>query len=800
MPDWTGAGAGSLFSTINPFPLGANVTYESVRNADLNTLSGAVDSLSALTAKLTELEQDATAMNGMAHGSLWAGLNATVSRAHIRRTAGKFTHARTQAEALHNILHDLLTDLRGCQDGLLRLEANSEAEGFRISPEGVVSSAGPPHLRLDQLNAGIGMGGIGEPDPEGVSPETQQAMWHAHSRINEIVEKAGESDGIAARALTDILAEGNGRFSHTDLTGIDDARENQVQQDAEAAAVLAGKENKTAADWRLMGDYFALHADDPEFANHVIDTLGMEQYLTLAQELDHSATELASANLDIDGIRTGMANTLNTAMQPSIDISTHPPGSGYQNWLRTEEGQAYERRLNALNALGPERLHEPEEPAWLDSVQDNRIGYDLFLDLMESADAPMNDIFYYDMLDGMVAAEKTDHTIWFGERYSDSGNGWNPKENGTDRLLGIGSQDNIDAVSRFFDPKYNEDNIDYFIGLNGDQRRPLEDSHSHGWGGMLSTDSGLADLAEISNVYGQAPGLTAALEAASTGRPPGGSEILGTEGHSAVNIRIAEHLWNTYAEAPAQASGDLVTPDLRPTLGTIAADYMPDILYAANRSSSGPEDSEASFSRENTGHLLWEVGTHQDSYEKVTAANQAQLYIETDRAVAQYGHEDEADLREKVRYTIERSGVVTGIMTDAHATAAEDEQHQQDARHNEKIDDLQFTVDLLLGGVIYGGMGENPGTAAMAAPVQQQVTDSIFSQFRADNSAAAAAQAEQQYNESGTIHLDNSTAAVDFALERHGIDPASIDQVLLTDAIESGSNGGFEQGTIRKKR
>ncbi|MEV8118161.1 hypothetical protein ACFV0Z_17665 [Streptomyces xiamenensis] len=783
MPDWTGAGAGSLFSTINPFPLGANVTYESVRNADLNTLSGAVDSLSGLTAKLTELEQDAAAMNGMAHGSLWAGLNATVSRAHIRRTAGKFTHARTQAEALHNILHDLLTDLRGCQDGLLRLEANSEAEGFRISPEGVVSSAGPPHLRLDQLNAGIGMGGIGEPDPEGVSPETQQAMWHAHSRINEIVEKAGESDGIAARALTDILAEGNGRFSHTDLTGIDDARENQVQQDAEATAVLAGKENKTPADWRLMGDYFALHADDPEFANHVIDTLGMEQYLTLAQELDHSATELASANLDIDGIRTGMANTLNTAMQPSIDISTHPPGSGaYQNWLRTEEGQAYERRLNALNALGPERLHEPEEPAWLDSVQDNRIGYDLFLDLMESADAPMNDIFYYDMLDGMVAAEKESPIVWSGERYPDNEHGWDPKNNGTDRLLALGARHNVEATTHFFDPD-RTDNLGYFIG-DGEKSRNL-------FYGSDLTQSLLSGRS-----FNEAPGLTAALETAATGRPSGGAPGPGYEGHSEVNIRIAEEVWNTYAEDPARSRGDLNSPDMRPTLGTIAADYIADISHAVTDVTH--DNQEADFSN-HTATLLHEVGKNVDAYQLITAANLYDMNLAMDGAVNEHGHNESA-LQTAAGNVANRNGQVSGILTDAHATARYDDQIAADAAANASVDQWEEMASVLLGGAVYGSVPLS-GSASMTDSFVQGANSSIFESFRVDNSIEARHQEDRNYSNSRTAYVGATTDALDLALERAQIDTSEFQSyTLMKETVEIGAGNGHDAGKTRIER
>lgn len=770
MPHWPGAGADSLFSTVNPFPQGANVTYASVRNADLGPLDSTVTSLATLTAKLGEMEQDAAAMNGMAHGSLWTGLNATVSKAYIHRTAGKFTDAHTQAEALHSILRDLLTDLRGCQDGLIRLETNSEAEGFRISPEGVISSAQPPHLRLSQLNAGVGTGGIGEPDPESVPPETQQAMWHAQTRINEIIEKAGESDTIAARALTDLLAEGNGRFVHTDLTGIDDARENQVQQDAEAVTFLAGKENKTAADWRMMGDYFALHADDPEFATYVVDTIGMENYLALAQELDHTE------GVDAAPIRSGMANTLNTAMSPSIDFTTHPPGSdAYTAWVRTEEGQAYERRLNALHTAGPERVYTPE--SWIDPVTDDRNGYDFFLDLMESADGPMHDVFYYDMLDGMVAAEKTNAGIWMGDRYPDTDTGWDPKNNGTDRLLALGARDNVEATTHFFDPD-ETDNLDYFIGDGEDSRTVI-------FGSDMVRDF-------FNDRTYEAPGLTAALEVAATGRPGGSA----SEGHSDANIRIAEKIWNTYGEDPTRSRGDHPAPDMRPTLGVIAADYIADITHAV--SDVTHSNQEANFSNK-TSILLHEIGKNEEAYRLITAANLYDMNLAMDEAVQQHG-DNEDRLLTAAGNIATRNGHVSGILTDAYATGRYQGRLDADAAANASVDQWEDVASYLLGGAVYGSISAS-GLASMTDTLVQEVNASIFDSFRVDNSISAAQQESREYSNARTHYVTAAENSLSMALDRAGIDASEYEDFSLVEgSVQLSAGTGHDIGTTRIER
>ncbi|WP_030736688.1 hypothetical protein [Streptomyces sp. NRRL F-2890] len=784
MPDWTGAGAGSLFSTINPFPLGANVTYESVRNADLSTLKSTVTSLGNLTAKLGELEQDAAAMNRMAQGSLWAGINATVSKAHVGRTAGKFTHAHTQAESLHTILNTLLADLQASQGTLLQLEQNSEADGIRISPDGTISSSEPPHLTFQQ--ASINNLFLAE---EQVPPETLQAMQDASGRINQAIEEAAESDRIAARALAEIMEESNGKFTATDLNSLEDARTSQSAQDAEAVVALADKEEKTAGDWRMMGDYFALHADDPEFATYVIDTIGMESYLALVQEMEHSTTELASANVDIDDIKAGMANTLNTAMSPSVDITTHPPGSEtYQSWLRTEEGRAYERRLNALNEIGAERIYNP--PSWVDAVQDARIGYDVFLDLMENAGAPLNNVFYHDVLSGMIAAEKTHPHLFNREPYPPLDGEWNPDNDVTDRMLGIGSRHNPDAVTYFFDPEVQDtegmDNLDYFIGTGSGTRNDRAMMHEVSEFRMLSPD------------YHDQPGLAAALETASTGIPPGHIPGEDYPGQTATNTRIAEEVWNTFGNDPSRLVEGGRYSSMNAALGHIAADYLPDIYQSLHGTDIAPgRDPRAGFDSVVTEGLLRQLGKDSEAYSSITAANQAHMAVAVDKVVATEGISQEMrrTMLEDVSYP---TGMVSGIMTDARASAMYQEQLAADASHNEIVNGLHTWTDRALNVAIYEIFSEQSGFASLADAIKGDFTDQIFGIAEADNSATAEEYASHDYATSRSASMDNASAAVKSAVERYSLDLTDEEIAFLTNGATGATEEGYRAGATGK--
>ncbi|WP_432053092.1 hypothetical protein [Streptomyces xiamenensis] len=776
MPDWTGAGAGSLFSTINPFPLGANVTYESVRNADLGTLGNTLSSLDELVSKLATLDDDARNMERMAWASEWRGENAGVTKPVVERAANKFIAAHEQAQSLHNILQSFWSDLYECQEALERYEQNAEHWGAHLSPDGTIRSAEPPHITLTQARTVDLM-----PFGESVPPETLESMNVLAHEIARVIETAAESDRVAARELSTLMSRSEGQFSAPRSPTMRDAADAQALEDARAVVDLGSKEDKTTADWRRMGEHFGLHADDPLFAQYVIDSLGMDAYLALGQELDYAATELASANVDIESIRTGMGNTFVTAMQPPGTMETHPPGSpAYNAWIQeTSEGRAYQRRLDALNAIGTDVPYHPTPFS-----PDRRTGYDIALDLLEAADLPVDDQFFYQLTSDLIDLELEHPGAWDRERYSD-GTPRDIRNDAVDRLLGIGAQNNPEAVAAFFDPEGNgtgkdhvgNSHLDYFIGEGDNARRPPRVALEYVTAFDFSPGS---------------PGLAAALETAATGLSLGSQPGAEYTGHSAANARIAEQIWNTFAADPSRVAAESAFNYLAPTLGHIGAEYISDVHLGINGVDTAYGTSpRPDFTDTGTEHLVRELAKNVQANAAMTAANQAYLQISIDEIVTS-GDRSISDMRADISDLSYPSGFLSGALADARATDIYESQISSDESRNAVVDTVNTWTDRALNVAIYETLGSDfPGLASLADAVKGDVTEWTFGLLKVDNSDSAEADAIAEIDSSLTEHQDVGEAAVMAAIERSEVDFTPRDGQSLVNSSRSQIDAGY---------
>ncbi|WP_367891545.1 hypothetical protein [Streptomyces cavourensis] len=90
---------------------------ETLRHANFAQLNEAITAWSGMAKKLKALDTDARDdLKAKADKANWAGLNATVSREFITKTAGEFGDAHTQATTIHNIL-------KGTRDELVEYKA-----------------------------------------------------------------------------------------------------------------------------------------------------------------------------------------------------------------------------------------------------------------------------------------------------------------------------------------------------------------------------------------------------------------------------------------------------------------------------------------------------------------------------------------------------------------------------------------------------------------------------------------------------------------------------------------------------
>ncbi|MGP3967037.1 hypothetical protein [Streptomyces sp. 6N223] len=587
------------------------------------------------------------------------------------------------------------------------------------------------------------------------------------------------------------------------------------QEDANEFVQLANNEEWTEEDLREMADLLEQWDNNPAFAGYLVDEMGMEEYLRLAQRIDQAGTEGIGGEDLLTTLDTRMGNVLNASLQvpgqprPLVgeDEEDMTPGStAYQRWIATTaQGQRYQARLSALQALGGDRLIEPE-PDTLMQENDPRLGYDVALELLESSTRPIDEQFFDQTMNHLMDLERTNPDIWSTDRYpvddftmTEDGwgpnpdAGWGPENDATDRLLGIGGNSNPDAVEAFFDPETNPGNLDYFIG-EGEGVRYV----TYGEG-----DFGAA----VATSPGGYPGLNKALEAAATGYPPGTDPQQGDPGPSEANARIAEQTWNTFAAeytsvpfAEEIEDSRLVEgghfQSLRPAMGQIAATYIPSIQGAISGESLQPtgNPNPAFDSSGHTQMLLYELGKDPEIYHAVTAANNAYTFLTVDYAINGDHDSEYATPSQRVEWATDASGMVAGIMTDSRATAVYAEQTAEDGEFATTFDEAKQWADVAAAtlGVVVGG-----GAGAALALGAAEVTRSIHGTFEADDTESAAAQYNRQYNESMAQHRDRvAEMAVRIAVSDQGLNFTADEVRDLVQGAHDGSQSGFLGGSL----
>jgi hypothetical protein len=588
------------------------------------------------------------------------------------------------------------------------------------------------------------------------------------------------------------------------------------QDDADAFIRLADDEEWTEEDLSEMAGLLEQWDSNPGFAGYLVDEMGMEEYLLLAQRIDQAGAQGIGGEDLLATLDTRMGNVLNASLQvpgqprPLVggeEADMTPGSAAYQQWIsNTPQGERYHARLSALQALGSDRLIEFETSReWRDG-NDPRLGYDVALELLESSTRPIDEQFFDQTMNHLMDLERADPDIWSTDRYPvddftmidgewvpNPDSAWGPENDATDRLLGIGGNSNPDAVEAFFDPDTNPGNLQYFIGEGESARQAV---YGDGDFGVPLTDS-----------PGGYPGLNAALEAAATGYSPGTDPREGGPGPSEANARIAGQAWNTFAAEYTSASSAEDIEDsrlvkegqfesLRPAMGQIAATYISSIQGAVAGEDVQPagQPSPAFDSSGHTEMLLYELGKDPENYQAVTAANNAYTFLTIDYAINGDHQSNYATPSQRVAWAADASGAIAGIMTDSRATAVYVDETAEGEAFSATYDEAKQLTDVAAATIaVFVGRG----AAAILAASTAEVTLSTEGAFAADAAQRAESQYNRTYNESMAHHRDGVVeVAVREAASGEGQDFSTSEIQDLINGAEDGSASGYVRGSL----
>ncbi|MEV8102376.1 hypothetical protein [Streptomyces sp. NPDC088135] len=302
---------------------------EALRHANFSALNSAISDWGTVVKSLTRLEkQSRDDMKAKADKADWAGVNATVSREFISRTAGEFSDALTQATSIHNILKDTYDELVGYRDQLkLALDDGFEKDKLSVYGE-----------------AGGGFRVIAAVHPE--PPGTKEKAEALRDRIQNLLGSATTSDSTAARALKAIAEQADYGFSGATYADRDSAAD--ALEKADDMAKLAKDAKKMSPEelaefQRTMARY----KNDELFAAQFASKLGGKETLQFWNDLAEVHRGASGEELkQLQSIQRDLSMTLATATLSDAD--------GMQEWKKKILDEATTAfRANSSDPLRP---------------------------------------------------------------------------------------------------------------------------------------------------------------------------------------------------------------------------------------------------------------------------------------------------------------------------------------------------------------------------------------------------------------------------------------------------------------
>ncbi|MFF7332966.1 hypothetical protein [Streptomyces sp. NPDC008150] len=172
-------------------------SYTDLSEVDLGKLGTAVSDWKSTVDGLKKLAVDARdGMRAKSDSAHWAGVNATVTREFITKTAKEVSDLHTEANSIYQVLDDGHTQLAALQKQLRSTVTDATGRGITVEDIG----GGKVRLYYRHVRG----------DTDERTQDELDAKQQLESRINTIVGHAAEIDDSVARAL----AKSHGNDAH----------------------------------------------------------------------------------------------------------------------------------------------------------------------------------------------------------------------------------------------------------------------------------------------------------------------------------------------------------------------------------------------------------------------------------------------------------------------------------------------------------------------------------------------------------------------------------------------------------
>ncbi|GAA2226598.1 PPE domain-containing protein [Streptomyces amakusaensis] len=561
---------------------------EALRFANFALLDEAITDWTTTVTHLEALEREAReGLRGRAEKANWSGVNATVSREFIGRTAAEFADARTQATSLRNILKDTRDELKNWHRRLDEAIERGTAKNLTVVPGGGGGFTVTMNIHPDRAAKGTSL-----PDH---SPDDVTAL---RDEIQSILDKATEIDTSAAQVLKALADQTDHGFSGAQYADRD-AGANALKEAEKLSALARRKpDDLSAEDFAALNAGLKKYSGDELFAEHFASQLGAKGTLDFWANLTDPryAYEVRAHRDQLGELQKNLSLTLANATQSDTRSM-----SEWKHDMTQLGGQTVSRTNSAL-------------------------GFQVMSNLMRWGN-------YDDQFLKSYGREliKTDKELTHNGKHSPPL--WNdiplnPQLNrdgtdlGSDPFTGFlaALSNSPDAATAFFGDTYVSKDEDHdFTEKDGDKTVKADLTNFEYL--FEERDWPHAEDPKGKDSHSGRDNLARALEAATTGHPAGELPTRDTPPHNAEQARLMEQLVQSIAEDGERLTKHSYMSD---SIGQITAEYLPDISRAAANDTHGKTNQlfpiagvPADLSHNEVTRLLITLGQSPEGYAAV---------------------------------------------------------------------------------------------------------------------------------------------------------------------------------------
>ncbi|WP_330461134.1 hypothetical protein OIB37_32270 [Streptomyces sp. NBC_00820] len=668
---------------------------DALRHGNFHQLGESITDWRNMAKKLKALAEDAEKnLKRKAHKANWAGVNATVTREFIDKTAGEFSDAHTQADTVANILGDTRDELVGYRDQVqAAIERGTNQHHLTVMDTGSGSFVVTQSTRPDWAS-----------DPSGKAGATdQRVVDDLRDEIQRILDKATESDSTAAKALRLIVDQAAFGFADAGYEDRDSAAKTVADADRLAKILAKNPHDVTNTELASLNATLAKYKNDPLFAEEFAEQAGPKKVLTFYAGI----ADPYQGGYDPE--RGKQAKQLQKNLGIVIGEATLSDSDKMQSW---------ERRMIKL---GPGQL----------GIDDagNPTGYAVMSNLMRFGD--YDDQFLNGYGDKLLAYDKQVNgegiSLWVNNAHQSNLNLWDYKnDRGCDPVTGFleALGHNPDASAQFFaQPDGAGDKVDKASEVN-DHLKYLTKER------VWASDVGMGGKHDY--VAGR-NSLGHALEAATTGYAYDVSTDAvkaGGDHRTGATAAVMEQVAYLYGseDAPKMLHGQ---PELADSLGKIAGAYIDDIDYELSGIGDHSKDAtdfparyagRAQLGNQGAIDFLSVLGQNEDSHKAVTAAQ----HLYTLSMLDAHPPTSEANMNH-ARDIMAVGAEARGILDNSRVEQAETTYKADSEDANKALGRSADWKKLVAGAVIAGGVAAVPlpGSTAAALVIAPLAADTL---------------------------------------------------------------------------